>query len=68
MKPKSRLLLKLVTLLPDGPWVWGVKDSQLESVGNYKDGQRDGPWEMYYENGQLEFKGHYKNGRREASW
>ncbi|GAG91841.1 unnamed protein product, partial [marine sediment metagenome] len=63
MNSQSPFWLKLVSLLPDGPWIWWAKASQLESKGDYKEGERDGPWEMFYENGQLEFKGNYKNGR-----
>ena len=64
MNGKSKFWLRLISLLPDGPWSWDVKASQLESEGSYKDGKREGPHVGYTKDGTVIGKetGTFKDG------
>ncbi|SVC41765.1 uncharacterized protein METZ01_LOCUS294619, partial [marine metagenome] len=39
------------------------ENGQLETEGNYKDGEKHGLQEDFHKNGKLKFRGNYKNGK-----
>jgi antitoxin component YwqK of YwqJK toxin-antitoxin module len=52
----------------DGPFEAYFKNSQLESKGNFKDGEWNGLYESYYENGLLREKANWKDGELDGFW
>ena len=44
------------------------KDSQIDSIGFFINGEKTGDWEMYDELGNLSSKGPYHRGKREGYW
>ena len=44
------------------------KNEQLESIGNYLDGEKTGEWKWYYENGELEKTGTFLDGKLLGEW
>ena len=46
-----------------GTTVSYYENGQLETKGNYKDGNEEGLREGYFDNGQLEYKTNYKDGK-----
>ncbi len=51
-----------------GPFESYLKNGQLKSKANYKDGENNGLYERYHDNGQLHYKTNYKDGKLNGDW
>ena len=44
------------------------EDGQMESEGQYENGERTGQWVEWYKNGQMRYEGQYENGEETGRW
>ena len=52
----------------NGKSVWYRENGQMQSEGNWKDGNRDGKYVEYRSNGQIFQEGNYRDGERCGKW